>query len=478
MRSITKTILKLLALIGCQSLQAQQLSGAYFMNGYACGHELNPAKDFDRDGYFSLPIIPSNVTFSKRGNMGLKDLFRANPEGDGIITYLHPSLSTEDVLGRFHENNKIVSDIRYDLLTFGFRSKHAYQNFTFGLRTTFDMDIPYEFFELTKDIQKRDYSIRDFNFNTKAWFELGWGYSREIANCVRIGAKAKLLLGLGSVNIDLNSMDLDLNDSQNWSVKSDATVEMGVRGFTWGETNTKKYSESYMAAHPDSPTEYQAIDLDNFDFEGPCFNNVGIGVDLGTEVNLDKAGIVPGLKFSAAVLDLGFIRWRDMATAKNMGNEFIFKGFKEYKKNDDNSIDFEDLGDAVSNLFALQDAGHTSKNVKIGATLNLGVEYALPFHDKKISLGFLSTTRFKGVYSWNKEHVALNYRPAKWLEMGVNIGVGTEGSSFGWIANIHPNGFNLFVGCDHLISKHHAETLPLKNNTDIAVGINFPIGKS
>lgn len=37
----------------------------------------------------------------------------------------------------------------------------------------------------------------------------------------------------------------------------------------------------------------------------------------------------------------------------------------------------------------------------------------------------------------------------KWFDATVNYGASTYGSSFGWMINFHPKGFNFFIGSDH-----------------------------
>jgi hypothetical protein len=109
--------------------------------------------------------------------------------------------------------------------------------------------------------------------------------------------------------------------------------------------------------------------------------------------------------------------------------------------------------------------------------MNIGVEYAMPFY-KKLSVGLLSTTRFQGEYTWNEERISATISPVKWFELSANFGFGTRGSSFGWVANIHPRGFNLFIGMDHMMGTLSKQGVPLKSNTGLTLGINFPFGKS
>ena len=66
-----KKYLKYTLLIAATALSgtafAQNLSSAYFLDGFAYGHQLNPAKEYDRSGYFSLPFLPSNMNLGQIG---------------------------------------------------------------------------------------------------------------------------------------------------------------------------------------------------------------------------------------------------------------------------------------------------------------------------------------------------------------------------------------------------------------------------
>ena len=158
-----------------------------------------------------------------------------------------------------------------------------------------------------------------------------------------------------------------------------------------------------------------------------------------------------------------------------------FSGFNNIQVDGENGTPIEDqadsYGDRFSELVALQDGGMIKSTSTLGATVNVGVEYAMPFYDK-LSVGLLSTTRIQGEYTWNEERLGLTVSPVKWFEVSANVGFGTRGTSFGWVANIHPRGFNLFVGMDHTFGKLSKQGIPLASNNGITLGINFPIGKS
>ena len=90
MKKTFKYIMVMAMLFVSGSASAQNLSSAYFLDGFAQGHELNPAKEYDRKGYFGFPL--SNLNISIKGNLNLSDVLFKNPNGDGLVTYLHPDI--------------------------------------------------------------------------------------------------------------------------------------------------------------------------------------------------------------------------------------------------------------------------------------------------------------------------------------------------------------------------------------------------
>lgn len=50
------------------------------------------------------------------------------------------------------------------------------------------------------------------------------------------------------------------------------------------------------------------------------------------------------------------------------------------------------------------------------------------------------------------------------------------GASFGWVINLHPKGFNLFLGMDRTVGKLSKQGIPLRSKADLTLGINFPLG--
>ena len=480
-----KTTLKYMLAVAMASTvgnaSAQNLSSAYFLDGYAQGHELNPAKEYDRKGYFGLPL--SNFNAGVKGTLNLKDVLYKNPDptGKALVTYLHPSISYDQAMKGFEKNNNLFSDLRFEFLNVGFHAFGGYNTITLGTRTNFGANVPGEFFDLTKRLANKDYNISDLNATAIAYAELGLGHSHQVTKAIRIGAKAKVLVGAGYAKLKMDNLSLNLQNENEWIANASATIEAGVKGFTWGDPEEKRYSDEYLAHHPGVNPTYKQVDFDNIDVKNHGPNGYGAAFDLGVEWDLEKQFGIDGLKVSASILDLGFIKWKEVAVARNNGDPFVFDGFNDIKVDDGPGTEFEDqtddLEDRFSDLYRIQADGTTSKTTTLGATLNIGVEYALPMY-RALKFGFLSTTRLQGTYTWNEERFAITLSPAKMFEFSANLGVGTLGTNMGWIVNFHPRGFSLFLGSDHCIGKLSKQFVPLNSSYDFCMGINYPIGRS
>ena len=71
-----------------------------------------------------------------------------------------------------------------------------------------------------------------------------------------------------------------------------------------------------------------------------------------------------------------------------------------------------------------------------------------------------------------------NLSPVSALDLSVNYAISSYGSSFGWMLNLHPKGFNFFIGSDSQFFKVSPQMIGVKRvNTNINMGINFPIGR-
>ena len=445
---------------------AQQLNSAYFTNDYKFRHTMNPAYGNEQN-YVSMPGF-GNVNVSLMGNFGYEDVIFDNPmfpstSKDRLTTFMNPYISTADALKGFNSgDNKILGDVSITVLSAGFKGFGGYNTVELNARTSFGVSMPYELFEFAKNTGNRTYNIGNISANGQAFAELAFGHSRQINEKLRVGAKVKLLFGAGRGDVNIDNVKADLAADDKWTVSGHAKSEVSVKGFTY-KTEEKEYKEEGRGT-------YQYVN--DVDVDGAGLGGFGLAFDLGGVYKINNDFTV-----SAALLDLGFIKWSNNMVAVNGGEEFVFNGFHDVAVNEDRggstlSMQGDKYSDQLADFANLQDKGDEGgRTTGIGATLNLGCEYTLPVY-RKITFGVLSSTRFRGDYSWTEARVSANWTPLKWIDGGVNMAFGSYRNSFGWVVNFHPKGYNFYVGMDHTLGKVSKEFIPLNSNAAVSVGMS------
>ena len=446
------------------TMTAQTLNSAYFTDEYTFRHTMNPAYG-NEDNYVSVPAL-GNINVKMQGNYGLGDILFDNPTPGGkrLTTVMHPDISVSDALGGLGTgNNRVLADVNMTVLSAGFKAFGGYNTVELNTRVNVGTSLPYGLFEFAKNIGNNNYDIGDININTQAFAELAFGHSRQINEKLRVGAKLKFLFGAGRADLQMKDMKAELASDKKWIVSGQAEANVSMSGFTY--VSEMKDYESEGAG------QYEAVD--DIDIDGAGLAGFGMAVDLGGVYKINDDWTV-----SASLIDLGFISWSSNARAVNAADKFEFDGFHDVAVSSSKGDKLDDISDGyadqITDFINLKDQGDTGgRTTGIGATLNFGAEYTLPVY-RKVKFGALSTTRIRGAYSWTEGRISANYTPLKWLDGGVNFAVNSFAASMGWVLNIHPKGYNFFIGMDHILGKTtKGVCVPLSSNAHVALGMNI-----
>lgn len=455
-----RTSIITIALIGVLPAFAQNTATGYFNDGYLYRHEMNPAIS-NSQSYVAMPGI-SNINVGLRSNIGVKDvLFNRNGK---TTTFLNPNVSSDEFLSNIEDKNRTTVDLKVQLLGFGFKGFKGYNHFGINVRSNVSTLIPGSLFELAKEgARNKTYDISDFKAHADAYTEISLGHAHKINDHLDIGATIKVLLGGANVDAEFNKAQLSLQEDQ-WHAVTNAEVQASIKGLTYKEETKMRGVEGKMKQH---------TYVNNLDVKKTGLNGFGLGLDLGAIYTLNDSW-----RFSAALLDLGFISWNNNMVASTDGDQTFTTDTYLFNVDDeaDNSIDNEmdRLGEGLAVLYELKNKGDAgSRSTALAATMNLGVEYTLPTY-KNLSFGLLNTTRMKGDYSWTEFRLSANWHTGKALSLSANVSAGTFGTSFGWMLNLHPNGFNFFIASDHSLGKLAKQGVPLSANGHVNLGINFP----
>lgn len=449
----TKYILAAL-MLSATGAYAQYTNSGYFTEGYTYRHQLNPAFGNEKN-YISIPAI-GNMNMGIVGNMNLQD-FIYNIDGK-TTTFLHPDVSASEFMGNIEDENELNFDTRIQILSVGFKGFGGYNTIGVSMRGCLYGMMPKALFQFAKEgITNKTYDISDFGLHTNAYAELALGHSRQINDKLRVGANLKFLFGLANIDAEFNKAKLRLGEDH-WDATVNAEIQASVKGLEY-ETETSDFSgKPYV----------NGMDVDGFGLNG-----FGMAVDLGAEYKLNDTW-----RFSAALLDFGFISWSNNMVATTNGDKNVTTDKYKFDFDENADPDFEDqidnLGDELMSLYELDDEGDKGGRTKmLGATINLGAEYTLPAYNK-LKFGLMNTTRFQGTNTWTEFRLSANVAPVKIFSAGANIAAGTYGMGFGWILSFHPKGFNLFAAMDHTLGKVSKEFVPLTSKGTFNLGVNIP----
>ena len=452
-KTIFKSIIMCIGMLVAASGYAQHTTSGYFLDGYLTRYQMNPAMG-NSQGFVSFPGL-SNINVAQRSTLGVKDIFY-NIDGK-TTTFLNPGVSSEEAMSRLKGTNHVGVNTKIDVLTVGFKGLGGYNTIGISARANAAVKLPTDIFRLLKEgVSNSTYNIADIKAHADAYAEIALNHSHQLNEKLRIGATLKVLVGAGNVDADFDKAQLELRDDA-WDVVTDATVQANIKNLRY----TSKVSENTGNMCIDE------VDIDKFGVAG-----FGAAVDLGAIYTLGD------FELSAALLDLGAIGWSNNYVASTDGEHRFTTDRYTFNVDDEASNCFEDelerMGDDLAVLYEMKDMGDRGRRTRMLApTVNVGAKYTLPAY-KALSFGVLSSSRLQGDFSWTELRLSANFAPCRFFSMGANVATGNLGTGLGWLINIHPTGFNLFVGMDYTCMKLAKPGVPENSSTSINFGWNIP----
>ena len=448
-----------LALTLSAGLSAQTtLNSSYFMEKMTKRNQLNPALKTPNN-YVSMPSL-GNFYLGINSNLGLGTFLY--PRDNKLVTFLHESVPADEFLNKLTPNNTIELDMGLDLISFGFWAWGGQNTFNLALKSNTGAYLPKEIFQFLKTGQEATgvtcYDMSNVTATTSNYLELAFGHARDITDKLGVGAKVKVLLGAAHAEARIDRMDITMSQNE-WTIKQAGHLQ----------------ATSLLELTTDPETgEVTGYDFGNhFGVAG-----FGLGFDLGATYE-----IIDNLTLSAALTDIGFMRWNNLTRAETDPDKgFIYTGFDnigaEDDENGDNPFDqkADQLGDDLKALTKFYQSDTRSVANSLRTTLRVGAEYAVL--DDAISFGLLSTTRFVGYRTYAEGMAAINFRPLSALHLTVNGSVSNMGSSVGAILNICAPGFNFFVGTDYFATQYSKQFIPINHaRANFSFGFNITFGK-
>ena len=444
-----------LAVVLSAGVSAQTtLNSSYFMEKMTKRNQLNPALKTENN-YISIPSI-GNFYLGINSNLGLGTFLY--PRDNKLVTFLHESVPADEFLNKLTPNNTIELDLGLDLISFGFWAWGGQNTFNLALKSNTGAYLPRELFQFLKTGQEATgvtrYDMSNVTATTSNYIELALGHARDITDKLGVGAKVKVLLGAAHAEARIDRMDISMSQDE-WVIKQA------------GHLQATSMLELTTDPETGEVTGYNVGN--NFGIAG-----FGLGLDLGATYKL-----IDNLTLSAALTDIGFIRWNNLTRAEtDPTKEFQFSGFDNIGAKDDENGDnpfkkeADQLGEDLKALTKFYKTDARSVSNSLRTTLRVGAEYAVL--DNAISFGLLSTTRFSSYRTYTEGMAAINFRPLSMLHLTVNGSVSNMGSSVGAILNLCGTGFNVFLGTDYFATQYSKQFIPINHaRANFSFGFNI-----
>ena len=468
MKKIAIKISILFGFLAMTAVVSAQVNTLYYMQTVSTRNDLNPAFQSLPNVYIQLPVISGFYFAGGNNSLILND--GIYPKFGNTVTFLHPDYGDKNKLyDQLRKDTRIFSETQVDLLGFGFRTKEK-NFFTFGIsqKASFSTTLPKDLFKLalygTPDtINMNVFDLKKLNVDANVYTEIALGYSRNLNDKLIVGGKAKFLLGQANVHMKSEKFTLETS-RERWIAHMNTEINASAPYVDY-YINDESKLDSVNFNEPNDNKDYLKL------LTKP--NGLGGALDLGVSYRI----LNDNLHLSAALLDVGYIRWtKNTANAKANG-DFDFEGV-HIELDEDNDFHMGSIEDELKSFedsIKYRTTLGNSYGTWLPAKVMLGVEYGIL--ENKITFGLLSKTIIANQKLYEEVTTSVNFLPINWFNASIsyswmngrfnNVGLGLGG-------RIGP--VNLYVATDYGPMRYTPEWYPTHTqqvNVKTGLVLNF-----
>ncbi|MDD4427977.1 MAG: DUF5723 family protein [Paludibacter sp.] len=437
----------LFCLLSAGMLHAQLINNMYFLDNSPLRHHYNPSFQPLNNFYVGFPILGNtqfnlDTDFPTFKEAGFNRGHVLNIESDKIR-----------ILSAVNPFSRVGIEGQVSLVDFGFRHNMNYWTLSITHKADLLTDVPYSFFDVyLNGFQLNDGYSADFanlNLDLNTYTETALGYSRNINDKVGFGAKIKMLYGNNYYSLRADQAELSVANKEVNALAKIAVVKAS------------------------------AMDMDNrlklvkprrfFNYLLP--EGFGGALDLGMHYKP-----IPNLILSAAVTDLGMLRWNKLKSIDYALNyTFDEAESTAWLANHDefSEVPADTIINDIRNSFEVTRGDLPAMRYYLSPKLNVSAEFGVL--NNLLSVGVLSRTKFRNQKLLHELTTAFNVRPANWLNLALSYSI-TNGnaSNFGLGANFRAGKFNIFLTADYIPFQYVG--LDLQQFDPVIPAISFPLG--
>lgn len=448
--------------------QAQMLRTTYFMEGAHYRMQLNPAMTPSR-GYVHLPAV-SNIGASYMSNgIGLADLIDIVKNSDDADYFV-----SDAFMNRLKDDNHAIANVGTDIFAAGWWHGKSFMSLNIGVKVDGSIRAPKSLFSFMREMRGMstiDYSdyerhIGNEELNMTAYTEIGFGYTRQVNDRLSVGGRIKGLLGLGNAKLKVNNAVVrtnleNLDPDYDWTHGDPAEV-LRARGTASIDVDADLESSILGLNYLTSGKGY----IDDLEFKTGKMGIAGAGaaVDLGVAYR-----VAGGLTLSAAVTDLGFIRWSKGSTTVAHSNTSDLHFDSE---DEGDLMRFSDIVNSTQPLngdllrLYIDNQAAKARTTNLSSSIVAGIDYAVN-HDK-VRVGALYSHHNNPVKAKDELTFSVNLHPSSLVDLAVSYSpVCCGGQSVGLALKAGP----LFIGTDYIYTGKNTKCC------NALFGLSIPLGK-
>ncbi len=459
MKTTNKIIVIIAAILGGIATSSAQMRTSYFMEGSYFRTDMNAALAPTR-GYIKIPIAGGLGVDFGNNYFSVNNLFYKRD--GGLYTFMSNKVSADEFLGRLENQGRLSMNLNTSILGFGAHTKKLFWSVGINLRSNTEITLSKDMFAALKNLSNGVYNLGDTHISNREYIEAAIGIAIPIKEFMTFGFRVKGLVGLADLSMKMDKMYLDVNED---------IVKAELMGGIQGNVPILRSNYPIGAIGDD-------LAIEDLIYENPMdglkgFKNWGLGVDLGFEFRF----LDDHLKISVGANDLGFIKWGGHNTVNAEGKaNFSYEGFNLTTGDAKLGYGYE------ANMVASKG----SYTTRLSGSLNGGIEYN--FLNNWIALGVLSHTEFCQNFTRTELTASVNFRIGRWLSTSVSHTFlnGNQPGVLGWALNLHPPGFNLFLGADFIDTRFAVYTMEdltipvpqMMTSANVYIGVGFNLGKA
>lgn len=442
---------------------AQDPMALYFMEVIPQTKYTNPAMQPRANGFFALP----NVNALFQSDLAFSDVFQ--DVGSEWVSPLSKRFNYGDLYDASGQAFNVNEQTDFQLMGLGFRTGRDYISVSLSVKGAVAMGVPSDLFRIT-DKGFPNGSRFDFStLRTKmvTYKEINIGYSREWTEDLTLGVNVKPLFGVLGGMTDISRFELQTSREV-----FDVYVD--------GKVYTSAPLEIEENETPgDFPESIEGRDMDDeWGSYFSSFKNPGIAFDFGAVYQLNNR-----LELSAALTNLGFIKWKEDLNTLSFGGHYSFEGLEVDGSNKDDLDEALDaIGDSLKTVIDYT-TGEEQFSMALVPGLYVGAQYELT---KSLSLGVLSRSLMQKQNFRQEFNLSANWQPYTFLALNANYGYRVKGGGgLGGGLSLLLGPVQFFAIADYLPT-HYANVnfdgdeftmFPNQRELSVKLGLNLIFGR-